>query len=66
MNLKSTFTDNSYDNFLREYARLQLYGYIIAAQFLQTLHDPEEIDFENFYQEAQRLGVDFFVQVRRP
>lgn len=27
---------------MKEYARYQLYGYIIASFFLQTLHDPEE------------------------
>jgi hypothetical protein len=53
----------SYDNFLREYARLSLYGYIIASNFLQILWDPEDIDFSQFYEQAQRLGVDFFIQV---
>ncbi|KAL7020211.1 hypothetical protein ACKWTF_011417 [Chironomus riparius] len=52
----------SYENFLREYARMSMYGYIIAAQFLQVLHDPEEIDFEQMFAEGQRLGPDFFVQ----
>lgn len=49
----------SYDNFLREYARLSLYGYFIASSFLQVLHDPEEIDFNNF---DFSLGVEFFIQ----
>lgn len=53
----------SYENFLREYARLSLFGYIIAAQFLQVLWDPEDIDFSTYFEEAQRLGKDFFVQV---
>lgn len=42
---------------------MSMYGYIIAAQFLQVLHDPEEIDFEQVYAEGKRLGPDFFVQV---
>lgn len=42
---------------------MSLYGFIIAAQFLQVLWDPEDIDFTTYIQEAQRLGVDFFVQV---
>lgn len=54
----------SYENFLREYARLSLFGYIIAAQFLQVLWDPEDIDFSTYFEEAQRLGKDFFVQVK--
>lgn len=53
----------SYDNFLREYARLSLYGFIIASNFLQILWDPEDIDFNQFYEQAQRLGVDFLIQV---
>jgi hypothetical protein len=38
----------SYENFLIEYARNQLFGYIIASFFLKTLHVPEKaVDFEN-------------------
>ncbi|CRL05479.1 CLUMA_CG018243, isoform A [Clunio marinus] len=48
----------SYDNFLREYARLSLYGYFIAASFLQMLHEPEEIDFANW---DNSLGIDFII-----
>lgn len=55
----------NYENFLHEYARLSLYGYIIAAQFLQVLWDPEDIDFSTYLEEAQRLGKDFFVQVKK-
>jgi len=54
---------NSYENFLREYARMSMYGFIIASSFLQVLHDPEEIDFEQMHTEGKRLGPDFFVQV---
>lgn len=50
---------SSYDNFLREYARLSLYGYIIAASFLQILHDPVDMDFSAI---DYSLGVDYFVQ----
>lgn len=53
----------SYENFLREYARMSMYGFIIASSFLQVLHDPEEIDFEQMHTEGKRLGPDFFVQV---
>jgi hypothetical protein len=56
----------SYDNFLREYARMSLFGFIIAAQFLQVLWDPEDIDFANYFEETQRLGKDFFIQVNYP
>lgn len=49
----------SYDNFLREYARLSLHGYFIAASFLQILHDPEEIDFTNM---DLSQGIDYYVQ----
>jgi hypothetical protein len=29
-----------------------------------VLHDPEnDIDFENMHSEAERLGIDFFIQV---
>ena len=49
----------SYDNFLREYARLSLYGYINAAGFLQVLHDPEEIDFDAV---DETTDIDFYVQ----
>lgn len=58
-NLHLIFFSVSYDNFLREFARLQLYGYFIAASFLQILHDPEEIDFNNM---DYSLGIDFFIQ----
>lgn len=54
------FTWYSYDNFLREYARLSLFGYITASSFLQVMHDPEEgVDFENM---DRSLGIEFFVQ----
>lgn len=49
----------SYDNFLREYARLSLYGYFIAASFLQILHDPVEFDFNSV---DYSLGIDYYVQ----
>lgn len=38
---------------------MSLYGYFIAASFLQILHDPEEIDFMNM---DFSLGVDFYVR----
>ncbi|CAO1441277.1 unnamed protein product [Diamesa tonsa] len=50
----------SYDNFLREYARLSMYGYIIASSFLQILHDPEEgIDWAAI---DRTVGIEWFVQ----
>lgn len=49
----------SYDNFLREYARLSPYGFLIASSFLQILHDPEEVDFNNI---DYSVGVEFFIQ----
>jgi hypothetical protein len=50
---------SSYDNFLREYARLSLYGYFIAASFLQMLHDPVDFDFNSI---DYSLGVEYYVQ----
>lgn len=50
----------SYDNFIREYANFQLYGYIIASSFLQMLHDPAEgIDLEHL---DRSLPVDWYIQ----
>lgn len=50
----------SYDNFIKEYARYQLYGYIIASFFLQTLHDPEE--GMNLEKLDPNLPVEWYVQ----
>lgn len=51
----------SYDNFLREYTRLSMYGYIIASSFLQILHDPEEsIDWATIDRSAD--GIAWFIQ----
>lgn len=36
-----------------------MYGYFIAASFLQMLHDPEDIDFSNL---DYSLGIEFYVQ----
>jgi hypothetical protein len=45
---------------VREYARYQLYGYIIASFFLQALHDPEEgISLENI---DPSVPIEWYVQ----
>lgn len=36
-----------------------MYGYTIAASFLQVLHDPEEIDFNSM---DASLGIEYYVQ----
>ena len=33
--------DSSYDEFLKEYARLLPYGYSIASSFLALIHEPD-------------------------